>query len=73
MVRSLHTLLSLLSLLVLISTPAFAVAPTVKTPDSGIARLQAFQANVRSMEARFRQQVIDAEARTFPLELPGAF
>ena len=77
MVRSLHTLLSLL---VLISTPAFAVAPTVKTPNSGMARLQAFQANVRSMEARFRQQVMAANRKVLEdtsgsvvMQRPGRF
>jgi outer membrane lipoprotein carrier protein len=69
MVRWLH---SLLSVLVLVSPQAFA--------DSGIARLEAFQANVQSLEARFRQQVMDANRKVLEdtsgsvvMQRPGRF
>ena len=77
MVRWLHTLLTVL---VLISPPAFAAPPTVKTAGSGIVRLQAFQTDVQGLEARFRQQVMDANRKVLEdtsgsvvMQRPGRF
>ena len=62
----------LLTALALLSPQAFA--------DSGIARLEAFQANVQGMEARFRQQVMDANRKVLEdasgsvvMQRPGQF
>ncbi len=75
MLRWLHILLTVLGLII---PPAFAA--TAKSTDSGIARLEAFQANVQGMEARFRQQVMDANRKvledtsgTVVMQRPGHF